>query len=189
MEFNDSPVCVLGVGHLAAAVRVQLRCRSHDAWPALFLACSDFENTSLRLSLARRVRADGASILFACLSGRQLRVGPLVTPHVKCEQVSSYLTRSWDFGRADSARASLCAESPHVDTGVAQVAQIGATLIVGELAKFSVAEFDSPLSGGGCEVGDDSEVTCDETFVAGGVRWRAVRNQRQVRGWHPAGLG
>ena len=201
MENGNFPVCVLGIGHLAAAVRVGLyRARSAalDDWKSceaaspLFLACSDFENTALRFSLARRAQKDGANILFACVSGPRFSVGPLV---------SNYLTRSWDFSLEHSSDEFLCVSSPHVDTGVTQVAQIGATLLIRELAKIRlgerigatgerVAKIDSPSGEVGCErESDRCEADCDETFVAGGVRWNVGRRVRMERAWHPTGLG
>jgi hypothetical protein len=207
MEINNRSVCVLGAGHLAAAVRVQLRQAGSSAVcdderpPALFLACSDFDNTSLRLALARRIGADRASVLFACLNGRRVRVGPVVTTHVKKLYVPSYLTRSWDFSLGDRVFRSTSARdasTPYVDIGVTQVAQIGATLVVGELAKIwggdegipqgkGVAEIDSPTDESEWEWASDvSRSKCDETFVAGDVPWRAVCRSEQT--WHPAGI-
>jgi hypothetical protein len=209
MEIINPSVCVLGAGHLAAAVRVQLRlasapatssCEKRAPCPALFLACSDFENASLRLMLARRVSADGASVLFASLCGQRVRVGPLVKTHVKKSPLRSYLTRSWDFGLTDSWLTLVSARdasSPYVDTCVTQVAQIGATLVIGELAKIyvadggtsqneCVAEIDSPL--GESDWGSQGQVfgsRCNQTIVVSGVRWRAVRRWGQV--WLPSG--
>jgi hypothetical protein len=79
------------------------------------------------------------------------------------------------------------------------VAQIGATLVVGELAKIwaaderipqrkGVAEIDSPTNEGEWEWTDDEpRSVCDETFVAGDVLWRAARGPAQM--WHPASIG
>ncbi len=210
MDISNFPVCVLGAGHLAAAVRTQLRlagapavggCESRISCPPLFLACSDFENAAHRVELARRARADGASVLFASLSGQRVRVGPLFTTHVKKLSLPSYLTRSWDFSLSDSLFTSARRRdvlSPYVDIGVTRVAQIGATLVVGELAKICaggegtadeerVAEIDSPFREGEWEFPTQPFGSrCDETFVAGGVRWRVVRRLRQV--WLPVGM-
>lgn len=60
--------------------------------------------------------------------------------------LSSYLTRSWDFGRMKKKSSELVASiwtsvasreqmSPQVDMGVARVALIGAMLVIGERAK------------------------------------------------------
>jgi hypothetical protein len=178
MPHTEFPVVILGAGRLAAAVRVQLRSSSgaraslhrdtFDGTAALFVACSDFENATLRASLTRRVTSDGAQILFASLAGRTLRVGPLISSQRLRDPLATYLTRSWDFSpmknRWGSALvapmtsfvASRVSVSPHVDIGVTQVAQIGASLVVGELAKIlgtmsdlardrDVAEIDPPL--------------------------------------------
>jgi hypothetical protein len=167
MEF---PVFVLGVGRLAAAVRVQLRSTSGspaslhrdtlDGAAALFVACSDFENATLRASLTRRAANDGVQILFASLTGRTLRVGPFMSSQTLREPASSYLTRSWDFSRMNCMESSALVApirtsvasrewtSPHVDTAVTQVAQIGASLVVRELANILRATRDVALDGG-----------------------------------------
>jgi hypothetical protein len=167
MEHTNFQICVLGAGHLAAAVRMRLRLLSPLAAndctgvcvPDLFLACSDFENAMLRSSLAVRVGSDRSSILFACLETRAVRVGPLVSSHD--ERCVRYLTRSWDFG-LNNIRASV---TPLADTTAMGVAQIGATIVVRELAKLlaSGTEIDSPSAESGS--------------------WRS----QSV--WHPATLG
>jgi hypothetical protein len=97
--------------------------------------------------------------------------------------------------RSASARD---ASTPYVDMGVTQVAQIGATLVVGELAKIwggdegipqekGVTEIDSPTDESEWEWASDvSRSKCDETFVAGDVPWRAACRSEQT--WHPAGI-
>jgi len=85
-------------------------------------------------------------MLFASLAGRTLQVGPFMSSRYLQEPRSSYLTRSWDFSRikhkgnssfiaTDATSVVRSAMSPHVDTTGTQVAQIGARLVVGELAK------------------------------------------------------
>lgn len=182
MPLNEFPVFVLGTGALAAAVRVQLRASTSSSLAslrkntfssatALFIACSDFENAFLRASLARRAANDGVQILFASLAGRTLRVGPFMSSVGFGKPTPSYLTRSWDFSRMTSDESSVVAArsgafvapqvplSPQVDTSVARVAQIGASLIVRELANIlraradlgsgtCVAEIDAPADPG-----------------------------------------
>lgn len=183
MPHTELPVFVLGAGRLAAAVRVHLRSSSNtraslhrdtcDSASALFVACSDFENATLRASLTRRAADDGAQVLFASLADRTLRVGPFISSRGLRNPVATYLTRSWDFSRMNNRRSSALVApdasfvalrewmSPQVDVGVTQVAQIGASLVVGELAKISrmtgdpsldrgVAEIDPPLLEGQC---------------------------------------
>jgi hypothetical protein len=195
MEYGSSFVRVLGIGHLAAAVRVRLR---HVSFPvshmdrrgsseraALFLACSDFENTHLRRALAERARADHATLLFACLRGRSARVGPLIAPVATDMSFAHHLTRSWDFSPVTPASHPTL--SPN--TIRINLAQIGATFVVGELAKIMfehVTEIDSPphtdFSGGWIQ--GLPEVHAG-TLVAGRDDWRELAHL-PPRIWHPA---
>ena len=145
METGLPLVRVLGTGHLAAAIRMKLHHLRHpasdvDCWinsAAPFLACSDFENASLRRSLTERACADRTTLLFACLHGHSARVGPLITPLSRETLSSHYLTRSWDFGRTDTRHPSMCS---HESTHQFHLAQIGATFIIGELANLLYGE-------------------------------------------------
>lgn len=195
MEHATSLVRVLGIGHLAAAVRVRLRhvsfpvshmdCTGNSERAALFLACSDFENTHLRRALTDRARADRATLLFACLRGRTARVGPLISPVVTDISFAHHLTRSWDF-----SPATLAAHPTHSsDMGKTHLAQIGATFIVGELAKImfgEVTKIDSPntpdFSGG---VFQGLPEVHAGTLVAGRDDWRELAHL-PPRIWHPA---
>jgi hypothetical protein len=158
MEPNTSFIRVLGNGHLAAAVRMRLHhlrlpasdmdctinsktIRSESA--ALFLACSDFENATLRRSLTERARADHTTLLFACLAGHTAKVGPLVSPFPTDTPFPHHLTRSWDFS------PDTCHLFPThtADTRRTHLAQIGATFIIGELANIMygrVTKIESP---------------------------------------------
>ena len=206
------------MGHLAAAVRVRLLqlgpcapdadCEINWEGPALFLACSDFENACLRRALSRRVWEDRSNVLFACLTGNSVRIGPLVTSSPQHKFIARYLTRSWDFSRSDSCVALVPQEewvTHAADIRVTRLAQNGATFVVGELAKLlfgaqgarlvgRVAENDSPTDFGGWEwlpevgggglflaIGDGALVATDDT-------WREV-GRVPVRTWHPVGLG
>lgn len=61
---------MLGIGQLAAAVRVELVRRGLAAvGPSLVVACSDFENPLAYLEMSRRTCEDRAPLLFACLQG------------------------------------------------------------------------------------------------------------------------
>src|SRR5690242_15732020 len=146
MEHGTSLVRVLGIGHLAAAIRVRLRhvsfpvshmdCTGNSERAALFLACSDFENTLSRRALVERARHDHATLLFACLRGRTAKVGPLISPVMTNISFAHHLTRSWDF-----RPATLAAHPTHSsDMAKTYLAQIGATYIVGELAKIMFGE-------------------------------------------------
>ena len=216
MEYGSSLVCVLGVGHLAAAVRVQLRqlslrardvdCDINRDRPALFLACSDFENTWLRRSLGKRVREDRSNVLFACLVGNSVRVGPLVTSSAKHKFSARHLTRSWDFSRRDSRVVVHTGDwvARAADMRATRMAQNGATLVVGELAKLfdaqeaalvgRVTEIDAPtdlsewewlpeVGGGG-----SYETIDGGTLVAADDTWREVC-RLPARTWHPVGIG
>lgn len=138
---------------------------------------------------------------------------------------SSYLTRSWDFSRIerkgnssfvakDATSVVRSAMSPHVDTCGTQVAQIGARLVVGELAKIlsmsakgRVAKIESP-SGTGSDWHFDSASGCnciqrlprlptlfsdalsdlhDEACAMHGIEWH-LATAKPARAWHPAML-
>jgi hypothetical protein len=193
MENGTSLVRVLGIGHLAAAVRLHLRhlrppasdmdCLYNWKGAALFLACSDFENTAVRRSLTERARADHATLLFACLRGRTARVGPLITP-VANDTPLAHLTRSWDFSPdiCHSPQARLA------DTRVTHLAQIGATYVIGELAKIlfgRVTKIDSPTGYFREGLPQGLPEVYAGTLVAGRDDWREVAHL-PVRTWHPA---
>ena len=201
---NETPlVRVLGVGHLAAAVRLQLQhLRRHasdvDCWinsesAAPFLACSDFENTTLRRSLAERARADRSTLLFACLEGHRAKLGPLITPLSRDLLCSHYLTRSWDFSRTDTRHlfmrsTELPTHSP--DTPKTHLALIGATFIVGELANLllgrgEVTKIDSPTNLSECQPQAFPELHAG-TLVATST-W-PDHAHLPTRSWHPAGI-
>jgi hypothetical protein len=203
MENGIPPVRVLGIGHLAAAVRVHLQqlrpFASHmDCWinsesAALFLACSDFENTALRRSLAARARADGTTLLFACLEGHRARLGPLITPLSRDTLCSHYLTRSWDFSRTDTRHrfVRIGELPPHLpDTTQTHLAQIGATFIIGELANLllgfhDVTKIDSPTNLSQCPPQVFPE-THPGTLVVSSA-WRE-QSHLPTRTWHPTGI-
>jgi hypothetical protein len=223
MEYGSSHVCVLGIGHLAAAVRVRLRhltplvcdpdCNINLERPALFLACSDFENTSLRRALGERARKDRCAIVFACLVGDSVRVGPLISSCSQHKSTSRYLTRSWDFSRRDTSMffargGEWVAHS--ADTRGTHMAQIGATFVVGELAKVlsdlrrslpvaRVTKNDAPTNfsewvfarGSADDGGSDDDPSfvamTDGTLVAVDG-WQEVCGF-PARTWHPGGIG
>lgn len=188
---------VLGIGHLAAAIRVQLQhmrrpASNMDYWirsstdserAALFLACSDFENISSRRALTERAKADHTTILFACLRGRSARVGPLITPVATESPFAYHLTRTWDF----SPETDYEPLSHLTDTRVTHLAQIGATFVIGELAKFffdRVSKIDAPhcvgMYQGFPEVDAGTLVVCHDD-------WQETA-RLPARTWHPAGI-
>jgi hypothetical protein len=198
MENGNSFVRVLGIGHLAAAVRLHLHhlrlpashmdCCINSDRAALFLACSDFENITSRRALTERARADHSTILFACLRGRSARVGPLITPVSTDSSFAHHLTRSWDF----SPETELEPLSHSTDKRLTHLAQKGATFVVGELAKVlfgQVTKIDAPtyfgMNGGGGGQGFP-EVNAG-TLVVEYDDWREAAHL-PPRTWHPAGI-
>jgi hypothetical protein len=87
-EANGS-VQVLGIGHLAAAVRMHLQAacststepEAPDSIQPLVVACSDFPNTDSFRDANARSLAAGARILFVAMAmPRVVLIGPLVAP-------------------------------------------------------------------------------------------------------------
>jgi hypothetical protein len=82
-------VRVCGDGHLAVATRIELNRlgiqRDSDYLlpslrPALIIACADSEDDRSFEDAAQRAADGGSPLLFACLVGRILRLGPLIDP-------------------------------------------------------------------------------------------------------------
>jgi len=80
-------VRVCGDGHLAVATRIELNRlgiqRDTDYLlpslrPDLVIACADSEGDCSFIDVAQRAAAEGSPLLFACLVGRTLRLGPLI---------------------------------------------------------------------------------------------------------------
>ncbi len=152
---------MLGTGHLAAALRVQLRTPLHVGCfvpPAriLFVACADFECAPSFADANRRALAARSPLLFACLAERVVKLGPLVVPfETACFECQP---RRWDFSPTDFEWRFMPAgrDAPvNADTHLASLAQFAAALIVGELAVLRlgaqaprlggcVAKFDPP---------------------------------------------
>lgn len=146
-------VQVLGIGHLAAAVRVQLRAAlgagragfENDSSEMPVLACSDFPNTASFRDANSRALACRGRIAFAALAPSALRLGPVVEP-----------------GRAGcfecvAARLHPLVEGTQSGCGVARVeadpirgAWIGATLIVQVILGCGATPYRcTPCPGGG----------------------------------------
>jgi len=109
MQSGELNPVVLGVGHFAAAARVQLRafglvpsgsanCSANA--PHLLLACSDYANASSFADLNRRAVGQRTRVLFAHLAGERVRVGPLVIPF-ESPCFECYLARRLDFSLSD----------------------------------------------------------------------------------------
>src|ERR1700736_3547894 len=82
-------VRVCGEGHLAAATRIELnRLGIHrdtdyllpSLRPALVIACADSEADRSFNDVAQQAADEGSPLLFACLLGHIVRLGPLIDP-------------------------------------------------------------------------------------------------------------
>jgi hypothetical protein len=82
-------VRVCGNGHLATATRIELSRlgiqRDSDYLlpslrPALVIACGDSEADQSFTDAAQHAADEGSPLLFACVVGRTVRVGPLIDP-------------------------------------------------------------------------------------------------------------
>ena len=82
-------VRVCGEGHLAVATRIELSRlgiqRDTDFLlpslrPDLVIACADSETDQSFHSVAQQAVNEGSPLLFGCLAGRILRLGPLIDP-------------------------------------------------------------------------------------------------------------
>ncbi len=212
MDYSGFHLYVLGIGHLAAAVRVQLRqaallaagdvaLASADA--ALFLACSDSENASQCAALGERVRADRGNVLFACLTMGSVRVGPLVAARVRGNFPSQHLTQSWDLSLSNTQGAFVPASNaltPVADTRGTRVAQIGATVVIRELENIlrgagglrlaeRVAEKNPPSRGSEISGFEAPNCFSNKMLVASaGADCATLRRPPPLRVWHPAAL-
>ncbi len=117
-------VRVCGAGHLAVATRIELARlgiqRDSDyllpsLHPDLIIACADSESDQSFHSAAQRAVNEGSPLLFGCLIGRALRLGPLIDP-------SSYGATSERRTRPDTADVGLPADTSPTeqDPGYAQ---------------------------------------------------------------------
>jgi hypothetical protein len=165
MDISQGCVHVLGTGHLAAAVRVLLRKQRGERWLwpdytlscagdgacaasacALLVACADFECAPSFADANRRAHGARSPLLFACLTGHAVKVGPLVVPfETACFEC--HATQRWDFspseipGRFMSWRARVT--PPDVEVHLKTLAQFGALLLARELAAL---RFGAPLT-------------------------------------------
>ncbi len=82
-------VRVCGDGHLATATRIELqRLGIHrdtdyllpSLRPALVIACADSEADRSSIDVAQQAIDEGSPLLFCCLVGRVVRLGPLIDP-------------------------------------------------------------------------------------------------------------
>ena len=144
MENGELNPVVLGVGHLAAAARVQLRafglvpsgsadCSANA--PHLLLACSDYANASSFADLNRRAVGQRTRVLFAHLAGERVRVGPLVIPF-ESPCFECYLARRWDFSLGDNVCRFVTREACptfELQNRARVMAQFGAVVVAREV--------------------------------------------------------
>jgi hypothetical protein len=133
-------VRVCGDGLLAVATRIELKRlgihRDTDYLlpslrPALVIACADSEADRSFNDVAQQAADEGSPLLFACLVGRIVRVGPLIDPS------ACLLTMDLPQHPPDSSYA------PPQETGVAEAdpplnlyARLGALLISAQALNF-----------------------------------------------------
>ncbi|MBX5462275.1 MAG: hypothetical protein IRZ28_14440 [Steroidobacteraceae bacterium] len=133
---------VLGAGHLAAAVRTQLRllglyaerdCPA-DSAPALLVACMDYECPASLADFAARATGERAVVLLAWTTHRDVRL--LVLPASERCTFRRDLTHRYDFGRSDRARGFYfepCPLTLNPDTHARTLARFGALVVTREL--------------------------------------------------------
>jgi hypothetical protein len=142
MGTSDFHFCVIGIGHLAAAMRVQLRaCElskegdldGSNETTAVLIACSDYESAS-SLADVGLCAADPQPVIFlAWLSAKGVSVAPLVVPlETSCK---STLARRWDFSLSDTTCRFVSAEH-----ALRQRAQLGAQVVAHRLRSFNLAQ-------------------------------------------------
>ena len=133
-------VRVSGQGHLAVATRIELKRlgiqRDSDYLlpslrPALMIVCADDETDCSFVNVAQQAADEGCPLLFGCLAGRSVRVGPLIDPS------TCFITTTTDVAPPDSSYSA-----PR-DCGVAEAepplnlyARLGALLISAQALNF-----------------------------------------------------
>lgn len=152
---------VLGIGHLAAAVRVQLRlCGLSPAGDAradencIFLACSDYERTP-PLFPPWHAGDCRRGILPACIAGTRVRLGPLVVTLETAPLERNAALRHRDFspGITEQARLRLHCISSHPlmeltpATRLHLLARLGALLVTREVYRLRFSAPDTRLIG------------------------------------------
>lgn len=156
MNRSSTRYVVLGIGHFAAAVRVQLRALGLDlatdfdiGMHDVLLACSDYQCTSSFADANRRAIHARTPILFSWITQGRVEIGPLVVP-LQSPCFECQLTRIWDFSLddllytpvSDGPRATL-----NPDTHLRDVARFGAHLVVSELRSLQLGATSPRLVG------------------------------------------
>jgi hypothetical protein len=134
-------VRVCGDGHLAIATRIELKRlgiqRDTDyllpsLGPALVIACADSEADRSFNDVAQQAADEGSPLLFGCLVGRIVRLGPLIDPS------TCFLTTELPQQPPPDS-SNTPAEEPGVaeaDTPLNLYARLGALLISAQALNF-----------------------------------------------------
>jgi len=145
MQITHCEFSVLGIGHLAAAVRLRLLSEwaapEGDFEPApaahtVFIACSDHDCALSFAAVTRLASNARSSVLFAWISEGLIKIGPLEgAAGTSCSD--SRPSQRCDFSLSDAA-SNVVAMCSHVmrnpDMRLKSLARFGATLVVRELA-------------------------------------------------------
>ena len=134
-------VRVCGDGGLATATRIELtRLGIHrdtdfllaSLRPALVIACADSEADQSFHDVAQQAADEGSPLLFCCLAGRIVRLGPLIDP-ASCFSNTGLLQRPPDSSYHPPMQSSSTAEA---DPPLSLYARLGALLISAQALNF-----------------------------------------------------
>lgn len=132
-------VRVCGDGHLAIATRIELKRlgihRDTDYLlpslrPALVIACADSEEDRSFHDVAQQAADEGSPLLFCCLVGRIVRLGPLIDPS------TCFLTMDLPQPPDSSYVAPADRGGAEADTPLNLYARLGALLISAQALNF-----------------------------------------------------
>src|SRR5262245_59307862 len=137
-------ILVLGIGHLAAAVRRATHefrggtpacdCDCMERLRPVVVACSDFDNPDSFRDANRRALDAGTPILFAWIDADTLRVGPTVVPgQTACFECVPAWPTAWASARSVSAR-------PTGGDRVASHCGLGAQLVASQMGRILLAD-------------------------------------------------
>ena len=130
-------VRVCGGGQLAIATRMELqRLGIHrdtdyllpSLRPALVIACADSETDLSFNDVAQQAAAEGSPLLFCCLAGRVVRLGPLIDPG------AGFLSNDPPAAPADCAPGE--AGVAEADSPLTLYARLGALLVSAQALNF-----------------------------------------------------
>jgi hypothetical protein len=133
-------VRVCGDGHLAVATRIELKRlgihRDTDYLlpslrPALVIACADGEDDRSFNDVAQQAADEGSPLLFACLVGRIVRLGPLIDPST-CFLTSDLPQQPPDSSYAPPREPGIAEADPPLNL----YARLGALLISAQALNF-----------------------------------------------------